>query len=65
MKPQDDYQFWVYILASRSRTLYIGVTNALRSRVIKHRQQTPGTFTTRYKSRASSTSSTSNTSTTP
>jgi putative endonuclease len=49
MRPQDDYQFWVYILASRSRTLYIGVTNDLRRRVIKHRQQTAGSFTARYK----------------
>ena len=49
MKSQDDYQFWVYILSSRSRTLYIGLTNGLRKRVIEHRQQPPGTFTARYK----------------
>jgi putative endonuclease len=49
MKSQDDYQFWVYILSSRSRTLYIGLTNSLRKRVLEHRQQTPGSFTARYK----------------
>jgi putative endonuclease len=45
---QDDYQFWVYILASRSRTLYVGMTNSLRKRIMEHREQTPGTFTARY-----------------
>jgi len=39
----------IYILASRSRNLYTGVTNNLESRVLQHRQGlTPG-FTTRYK----------------
>jgi len=45
---QDEYQFWVYILSSRSRTLYIGMTNSLRKRIMEHRKQTPGTFTARY-----------------
>jgi putative endonuclease len=30
-------QYWVYILASRSRELYIGVTNDLELRVAQHR----------------------------
>ena len=46
---QEDYQFWVYILSSRSRTLYIGMTNSLRKRVMEHRNQPSGTFTSRYK----------------
>ena len=46
---QEDVQFWVYILSSRSRTLYIGMTNSLRKRVVEHRTQTSGSFTTRYK----------------
>jgi putative endonuclease len=46
---QEDYQFWVYILSSRSRTLYIGMTNSLRKRVMEHRTQTPGSFTAKYK----------------
>ncbi len=45
---QDEYQFWVYILSSRSRTLYVGMTDSLRKRIVEHRRQTPGTFTTRY-----------------
>jgi putative endonuclease len=43
-----DYQFWVYILASKSRTLYIGVTDDLRGRILQHRELRPGTFTARY-----------------
>ena len=48
MPKREDFQFWVYILASRSRTLYIGVTNGLTKRVRQHRNQTSGTFTARY-----------------
>ena len=46
--PRREYNFYVYILASRSRTLYVGVTHALRTRVAQHREGAPGTFTTRY-----------------
>ena len=49
MRSQDDYQFWIYILSSRSHILYIGLTNCLRKRVMQHRKQIPGTFTARYK----------------
>jgi putative endonuclease len=41
-------QYWVYILASRSRTLYIGVTNNLDLRVAQHRQGLHG-FTAKYR----------------
>jgi putative endonuclease len=47
--PKHEYQFWVYILSNRSHILYIGVTNSLRTRVSRHRKQTPGSFTARYK----------------
>src|SRR5260370_35711524 len=41
--------YCVYILASRSRTLYTGVTGSLEPRMVEHRQGiTPG-FTARYK----------------
>ncbi|QMV20224.1 GIY-YIG nuclease family protein [Granulicella sp. 5B5] len=43
-----EYEFFVYILASRSRTRYVGVTNDLRVRVLQHRQRVPGSFTARY-----------------
>ncbi len=41
-------QYWVYILASRSRRLYVGVTNNLLRRVIQHRLKAPKSFTARY-----------------
>ncbi|HEX8210540.1 MAG TPA: GIY-YIG nuclease family protein [Longimicrobium sp.] len=41
---QPDY--FVYILASRSRTLYVGVTRDLTRRMYQHRQQPA--FTARY-----------------
>jgi putative endonuclease len=31
-------RFWIYILASRNRTLYTGKTNNLRRRVAEHRR---------------------------
>ena len=43
-----EYHFWVYILSSRSRNLYVGMTNNLSGRTATHREQTPGTYTTRY-----------------
>jgi putative endonuclease len=46
--PSREYHFWIYILASRSRNLYIGITNNLKRRVIQHRKQVPSTYTARY-----------------
>ena len=40
--------FHVYIMASESRTLYIGVTNALPKRVGQHRDRLIPGFTQRY-----------------
>ena len=47
--PRREYHFWGYILSSRSRSLYIGVTNNLSSRIADHRQAVPGTHSGRYK----------------
>jgi putative endonuclease len=47
--PQRDYLFYVYILANRSRNLYIGLTNNLPKRVAQHREHRPATYTARYK----------------
>jgi putative endonuclease len=44
-----DRRFYVYILASRSRTLYVGITNDLARRLREHRARQPGSFTARYR----------------
>jgi putative endonuclease len=43
-----EFHFWVYILSSRSRNLYVGMTNHLPRRTETHQQRNPGTHTTRY-----------------
>jgi putative endonuclease len=41
--------YCVYILASRSRNLYTGVTNNLERRIIEHRERLVPGFTSKYK----------------
>jgi putative endonuclease len=41
--------YCVYIVASRSRTLYTGVTNNLERRILEHREGRVAGFTTRYR----------------
>lgn len=43
--------FCVYILASRSRNLYTGVTNNLARRMVEHREKLIPGFTSRYRIR--------------
>ena len=40
--------YFAYIIASRSRTLYVGVTGDLRRRIFQHKQKTHPGFTSRY-----------------
>ena len=40
--------YYVYIMASKHRAIYIGVTNLLRRRVFKHKQGTASKFTAKY-----------------
>ena len=40
--------YYVYILASRSRTLYVGVTNDLERRLAQHRTGVGSRFTRKY-----------------
>jgi putative endonuclease len=42
-------KYHVYILASRSRTLYVGVTNDLERRVDEHKRGLLPGFTSRYR----------------
>ena len=41
--------YFVYLIASRSRTLYCGVTNDIERRVAQHRNGTFGGFTSQYR----------------
>jgi putative endonuclease len=40
--------YYVYILASRSRALYVGVTNNVLLRTAQHKSRTRASFTNRY-----------------
>ncbi|WP_370655516.1 GIY-YIG nuclease family protein [Candidatus Binatus sp.] len=40
--------YFVYILSSPSRTLYVGVTNSLERRVFEHKDKAVRGFTARY-----------------
>jgi putative endonuclease len=44
-----DRTFCVYILASRSRNLYVGVTNNLERRITEHREGLVPGFASRYR----------------
>ena len=44
-----EWRFWVYILASRSRHIYTGVTNDIERRVREHREGRIEGFTQRYR----------------
>ena len=41
--------YYVYILASKSRVIYVGVTGFLMARVLRHRTGEGGAFTRRYR----------------
>jgi putative endonuclease len=42
-------RYYVYIMASKSRVLYVGVTGFLMARVLRHRAGDGGTFTRKYR----------------
>ena len=46
--PCREYDFYTYILAGRSRQLYVGVTNSLERRMKEHQAALPGSYSARY-----------------
>ncbi len=44
----DERTYYVYLLTSKSRRLYIGVTNNLERRLIEHKSKLVDGFTKRY-----------------
>ena len=43
-----DKRYYVYIMASKSRVLYVGVTGSLMARVLQHKAAETDAFTKRY-----------------
>jgi putative endonuclease len=48
MQSVPEHAYFTYIVASRSRTLYIGVTSDLRKRVFQHKWREHDGFTEQY-----------------
>ena len=43
-----EHLYFTYIVASRSRTIYVGVTSDLRRRIFQHKQKKHDGFTAKY-----------------
>ena len=48
MIPMQEHSYFTYIMASRSRTLYVGVTGDLHKRAFQHKWKEHAGFTARY-----------------
>jgi predicted GIY-YIG superfamily endonuclease len=48
MPPMREHSYFTYIMASRSHTLYIGVTSDLHKRVFQHKWKEHDGFTAKY-----------------
>ena len=47
--PFIEHQYYVYIMSNRSKTIYTGMTNGLRKRVIQHKLGINEGLTKKYK----------------
>lgn len=45
---RSKHSYYVYILASKSKVLYVGVTNNISARMTQHKQKTVPGFTQKY-----------------
>ncbi len=43
-----DHKYWIYIVASETGTLYIGMTNSLERRITEHKDGTHKGFASKY-----------------
>ena len=48
MIPMHEHSYFTYIMASRSHTLYIGVTSDLHKHVLQHKWKEHEGFTAKY-----------------
>ncbi|HLH06668.1 MAG TPA: GIY-YIG nuclease family protein [Terriglobales bacterium] len=46
---RKQHKYWVYIVSSRSRALYTGVTDDIDRRVLEHKRGTIDGFTKQYR----------------
>jgi putative endonuclease len=46
---RKEHKYWVYIMGSRSKTLYAGVTDDIYPRALEHKSGTIEGFTKRYR----------------
>lgn len=46
--PKREYHFYVYIIASSSGTLYVGMTNSITRRIVQHKEKEIEGFSKRY-----------------
>ena len=42
------HNYYLYIMANRSRTIYVGVTNNIERRVLEHKEKRVPGFTAKY-----------------
>jgi putative endonuclease len=49
VKNQGEWKFWVYIMASKSRVIYVGMTGSLEQRVWEHKTEAVEEFSQKYK----------------